>query len=947
MSAPFRGAIATLVLASLGLLASACTTEAFCFGNCPGDTTTTTSATTTGTGGQGGIFTTTTGSGGTGGDCFPDCTTTGSGGCMPTNEGIEICDGKDNDCDGMVDNGPDIDLASPKTCGTCDVNCYALLTNNDPMTITCEPSASPGTLPGVCHGECASDYFDLDGDELCEYYCVKSAESDALCNKKDDDCDGLKDEDVDLCSSTTDCGKCGGNCVVLHGTPTCAHDGAPPCDSSNTKCAILSCTCDSPADCWWDLDGSYATGCEYACSLTMGGIEVCGDSVDNDCDGKIDEADDLSMDPQLGLECFGDPDGECATAAHAGTTACVGNQVVCIGMAVLIENQNPESCNGKDDDCDGVADDNPGDVGMSCGVNNIFPCAFGTLQCANGVPTCVGAINPGTETCNGIDDDCDGTIDKSAGMSPPDAVGACNVPLPPPAGASSPCKAGALACVGGTVQCVGSIGPSGASDGCNVDANCDGALTNQPNKLTDINNCGACGNSCTTGAIHANFACVNGSCQFQSCQPNYYDLDGNGTCEYFCAFLSAQEACNGLDDNCNGQTDEGNIPAPTPKQVCGVSPGANAAECNAQVSVTCQNGGWVCGFPAGVCSPSCAQAAEICDALDNDCDGLVNENVANFGKPCASDDGLAPPGHGACRTQGSYVCNGVNAVICSAVKANCANLPGGCTELCDGVDNDCDGLIDEPFTNKGANAANYVRPAVTRIANGAWMTSYEVSRPSATSSVPGGGNGYYCAQIAAADPNCNDASIPLAPVGVPLDKTTACSVPGVIPWFNVTPIEAEQTCKARGGRLCTTAEWQTGCTTGNNCSWGYNPRGAACTTTFNANKYCNLGPSFDFSGSAGDQDGLLPTASPLLGQCWADWSGLQGNVPANNKIFDITGNLREITKGAAANTYPVMGGAFTSAQENGATCQFSFYTVDQSFQLFDLGFRCCFSADPG
>ena len=41
-----------------------------------------------------------------------------------------------------------------------------------------------------------------------------------------------------------------------------------------------------------------------------------------------------------------------------------------------------------------------------------------------------------------------------------------------------------------------------------------------------------------------------------------------------------------------------------------------------------------------------------------------------------------------------------------------------------------------------------------------------------------------------------------------------------------------------------------------------------------------------------------------------------------------------------------MGGSFNSADESGRTCDFSFYTVDQSFQLYDLGFRCCFSSDP-
>jgi formylglycine-generating enzyme required for sulfatase activity len=59
--------------------------------------------------------------------------------------------------------------------------------------------------------------------------------------------------------------------------------------------------------------------------------------------------------------------------------------------------------------------------------------------------------------------------------------------------------------------------------------------------------------------------------------------------------------------------------------------------------------------------------------------------------------------------------------------------------------------------------------------------------------------------------------MPAAPAGVVLQKTRACSVPGRMPWFGVTATEAEQTCNANGGRLCTTAEWQTACGASESC----------------------------------------------------------------------------------------------------------------------------------
>ncbi len=66
--------------------------------------------------------------------------------------------------------------------------------------------------------------------------------------------------------------------------------------------------------------------------------------------------------------------------------------------------------------------------------------------------------------------------------------------------------------------------------------------------LTDAENCGACGNSCTSGN------CTDGVCAV--CAPNQYDLDGdpdNG-CEYSCVFQSATDLPDDgfVDENCDG-----------------------------------------------------------------------------------------------------------------------------------------------------------------------------------------------------------------------------------------------------------------------------------------------------------------------------------------------------------------------------------------------------------
>jgi hypothetical protein len=146
----------------------------------------------------------------------------------------------------------------------------------------------------------------------------------------------------------------------------------------------------------------------------------------------------------------------------------------------------------------------------------------------------------------------------------------------------------------------------------------------QPDLQSDVYNCGACYNDCYAGAVHSLWSCESGDCVFQGCDSFYYDLDGNEECDYACFFMGSEQ-CNGVDDNCDGQVDE-DLVAPSTADICGVSPDATSPECTSDVSVLCQGGSWHCTFPAGICSPSCLDAEELCDDdLDNDCDGDLNE----------------------------------------------------------------------------------------------------------------------------------------------------------------------------------------------------------------------------------------------------------------------------------------------------------------------------------
>ncbi len=258
--------------------------------------------------------------------------------------------------------------------------------------------------------------------------------------------------------------------------------------------------------------------------------EVC-DGLDNNCNGRpwTRATPKAEMPAEPAFRAF----------APAGLYGVIGRTAR--SRASKTPRPSTETCDGVDNNCNGQTDEGCNCINgqtQSCytgdpATKNVGPCHGGTQTCANGNwGTCSGQVLPKSETCNNIDDDCDGTKDDGN----PGGGAACTTGLP------GICSAGTKTCQNGSLSCKqnqtanpSDICNNGLDDNCNgqTDENCSGGPCAHDKCLTGVALTSGCGGD----------PCVTQVCASDPfCCSNTWDNFCVGEVRTYCGSLKCDEA---------------------------------------------------------------------------------------------------------------------------------------------------------------------------------------------------------------------------------------------------------------------------------------------------------------------------------------------------------------------------------------------------------------------
>ena len=244
---------------------------------------------------------------------------------------LEICDGLDNNCDGRIDEGVLLTFF-------VDFDRDGFGDAASAISACTPPAGTVGVAEDCDDG---TNAVNPDAPEIC--------------NLIDDNCDELVDDGCPIC----------GNGLVEAGEVCDDGPNNGPLQPCNNTCRVgclpVPEVCGDALD--NDCDGLVDDGCPPPC-VPQPGADIC-DQIDNDCDGQVDEDGQQSCDDNL------------ACTADACTPAGCTNTPV------------PETCNGLDDDCNGQVDE-----GRVCACGVFLDCVFGGM-CVGGAcepDTCPGGL---------------------------------------------------------------------------------------------------------------------------------------------------------------------------------------------------------------------------------------------------------------------------------------------------------------------------------------------------------------------------------------------------------------------------------------------------------------------------------------------------------------------------------------------------------------------------
>jgi len=433
-------------------------------------------------------------------------------------------------------------------------------------------------------------------------------------------------------------------------------------------------------------------------SVNPGATEICGNSVDDDCDGDIDE---MCTVYTFYADTDGDTYGDAADFVTNFTGIApmgyVADNTDCDDTNSSIYPGATEICNSVDDDCDGTIDDGvlltfyadaDGDTyGNAASTSMACTAPMGYVSDNTDCDDDDDDINPGeTEICNGIDDDCSGVADDGPvvfldyyvdadgdGYGTGSAFGFCEAPM------------GWSLLDGDCDDADDAINP-GETETCNgIDDDCSGVADDGPVVFLDYY-VDADGDGYGTGSAFG----------FCEAPMGWSLLDGDCDDADNAIYPGATEICNGTDDDCDGALDDGLVFTTYYKD----NDGDGYGDADYGTATTCD------GAPATYVADNtdCEDfnssinpgATEICNFIDDDCDGTADEGLPLFifyldadgdtyGTPFATLEACGPTG--PVWVTDNTDCNDGNAAINPAA-----------TEICNGTDDDCDFIADDGLT---------------------------------------------------------------------------------------------------------------------------------------------------------------------------------------------------------------------------------------------------------